>query len=167
MLLRTLLLLLLLLRTLLLLLLLLLLLSLLLLLLLLLLLPPFCSHAAKTASTLSPVRYTDGEKKVLSSYESLDYLPPDSKAYRDWLRDRQAGSRGGELDRWVVMGLIGLAVGLLGFLLHQLIDLVARTKWQLARELARDSNIFLLWCWIFGYSLAFLLPSALLERIRS
>ena len=102
-------------------------------------------------------RYTDGEKKVLSSYESLDYLPPDSKVYRDWLRTRSGSGGGGggargHWDRWLVMGLIGLVVGLLGFLLHQLIDLVARTKWQFARELVRR-DVFLAWCWIFGYSL--------------
>ena len=50
------------------------------------------------------------------------------------------------------MGLIGLLVGLLGFVLHQLIDLIATTKWEMAKTLVR-TEVFLAWAWIFGYSL--------------
>ena len=32
-----------------------------------------------------------------------------------------------------MMGLIGFAVGLVGFLLHQLIDLISETKWTYSR----------------------------------
>ena len=33
-----------------------------------------------------------------------------------------------------MMGLIGFVVGFIGFLLHQIIDLIADTKWDKARE---------------------------------
>ena len=32
-----------------------------------------------------------------------------------------------------MMGMIGFTVGMAGFLLHQLIDLIADTKWEYAR----------------------------------
>lgn len=38
-------------------------------------------------------------------------------------------------DRWVMMGMIGFVVGIIGFLLHQFIDLIADTKWRIATEL--------------------------------
>lgn len=60
-------------------------------------------------------------------------------------------------DRFLVMGLIGFLVGLVGFLLHQLIDLIAETKWSVARDLVQR-DLFLGWLWVVGYSLAFLLP---------
>ena len=37
-------------------------------------------------------------------------------------------------DRWVMMGLIGLCVGIIGFLLHQVIDVIADLKWEKANE---------------------------------
>ena len=50
------------------------------------------------------------------------------------------------------MGLIGFLVGLVGFILHQLIAIIASTKWGLARTLLK-TDVFLAWAWIFGYSL--------------
>ncbi len=33
-----------------------------------------------------------------------------------------------------MMGLIGLSVGIIGFLLHQVIDVIADIKWEKANE---------------------------------
>ena len=33
-------------------------------------------------------QYTEQEKKVLASYESVDYLPPHSQVYLNWLRQQ-------------------------------------------------------------------------------
>lgn len=30
-------------------------------------------------------KYTEKEREILRKYESLDYLPPHSKVYKDWL----------------------------------------------------------------------------------
>ena len=38
------------------------------------------------------------------------------KVYRNWLQQQPARL---DWDRWLMMGLIGFAVGMLGFLLHQ------------------------------------------------
>ena len=32
--------------------------------------------------------YTDEEKQILQSYQSLEYLPPHSKVYRNWLQQQ-------------------------------------------------------------------------------
>ena len=66
-------------------------------------------------------QYTEQERQVLNSYQSLEYLPPHSKVYRNWLQQQPARL---DWDRWLMMGLIGFSVGILGFLLHQIIDLV-------------------------------------------
>lgn len=38
------------------------------------------------------------------------------------------------LGRWVIMGLIGFFVGMIGFLLHDLIEEIAHLKWHLTRQ---------------------------------
>ncbi len=46
-------------------------------------------------------------------------------------------------DRWLMMGFIGFAVGFIGFLMHQIIDVIADTKWKKAREYIEASQIIL------------------------
>ena len=50
--------------------------------------------------------YTDEEKQILQSYQSLEYLPPHSKVYRNWLQQQPARL---DWDRWLMMGLIGFS----------------------------------------------------------
>jgi hypothetical protein len=45
-------------------------------------------------------------------------------------------------DRWLMMGFIGFAVGLIGFLLHQLIDVIAEWKWEKANHFIKVMNRF-------------------------
>ena len=49
-------------------------------------------------------QYSDEEKQILHSYQSLDYMPPHSKVYRNWLQQQPARL---DWDRWLMMGLIG------------------------------------------------------------
>ena len=35
-------------------------------------------------------------------------------------------------DRWVMMGMIGVTIGIVGFLLHNVIHLIAEVKWERA-----------------------------------
>ncbi len=72
-------------------------------------------------------QYTEEERQVLNSYQSLEYLPPHSKVYRNWLQQQPARL---DWDRWLMMGLIGFSVGILGFLLHQIIDLISEVRTQ-------------------------------------
>nr|XP_039274350.1 chloride transport protein 6-like [Styela clava] len=103
-------------------------------------------------------KYTEQEKEELQKYDSLDYLPPWSDAYKEWLRQQP---RRLDWDRWVMMGLIGFTVGFVGFLLHQFIDLISNTKWQTATILL-EQGLGVAWIFSLGYSLAFLLPGVAL-----
>ena len=48
---------------------------------------------------------------MLASHDSFDYLPGHSAVYRQWLRRQPARL---DWDRWLMMGLIGTIVGLIG-----------------------------------------------------
>lgn len=102
-------------------------------------------------------KYTEKEREILRKYESLDYLPPHSKVYKDWLT-RQPSRL--DWDRWIMMGLIGFCVGIVGFLLHQLIDLFADLKWEKAREFISEDEFLIAWTWVIGISLIFVIASS-------
>ena len=104
-------------------------------------------------------QYTEEERQVLNSYQSLEYLPPHSKVYRNWLQQQPARL---DWDRWLMMGLIGFSVGILGFLLHQIIDLISEVKWEQTREFIANEDFATAWMWTFAYSSVFLVVSALL-----
>ena len=65
-------------------------------------------------------------RRVLAAYQSLDYLPQDSRVYI-LVHVRLILSNcflcRNDCDRWLVMGLIGLFVGLLGFFLTRRLDI--------------------------------------------
>ena len=42
-------------------------------------------------------------------------------------------------DRWVMMGIIGITIGLVGFILHQTVHLIAEIKWHKAQYLMHVS----------------------------
>lgn len=103
--------------------------------------------------------YTEQEKEVLASYESVDYLPPHSHVYRNWLRQQPARL---DWDRWIMMGFIGFATGFIGFLLHQLIDLISDFKWDLAQEMIEDDRLAVAWVFVTGFSLALVLVGSII-----
>ncbi len=97
--------------------------------------------------------------QVLNSYQSLEYLPPHSKVYRNWLQQQPARL---DWDRWLMMGMIGFSVGILGFLLHQIIDLISEVKWEQTREYISQGEFSTALTWTFLYSLVFLVAATLL-----
>jgi len=103
--------------------------------------------------------YTESERQVLNSYHSLEYLPPHSKVYRNWLQQQPARL---DWDRWLVMAIIGFSVGILGFLLHQIIDIIAEAKWHLTQHYVHSGDFSGAYIHTVGYSLIFLISSSLL-----
>ncbi|XP_077983366.1 chloride channel protein C-like [Glandiceps talaboti] len=103
-------------------------------------------------------RYTKAERNILATYESLDYLPPHSQAYKNWLRKQPARL---DWDRWVMMGLIGFTVGMIGFLMHQFIDVIADFKWDKAEDYIQGGETLIAWGFVLGYSLLFVLAASL------
>ena len=67
-----------------------------------------------------------------SLYESQDYLPPHNQVYLAWLKKQPPRQRA--WDKWLMFGLIGLATGVTGFFLHQFIDTISNTKWNIAKD---------------------------------
>lgn len=71
--------------------------------------------------------YTGDERARLKQFQSIDYLAPSSRVYRAWLAAQPYGRY---WDRWLMMALIGVAVGLVGFSLHTLVHLLASAKYH-------------------------------------
>ncbi|OXB55684.1 hypothetical protein ASZ78_003816, partial [Callipepla squamata] len=97
------------------------------------------------------------EREQPVSHESLDYLPSHSGVYKKWLQEKTYGK---EWDRWLLMGLIGTAVGMLGFLTHQIVDSLVKLKWDLVENYLKDGNFHLAWVCVLGSGLAMVLVSS-------
>eukprot|EP00117_Sycon_ciliatum_P020983 scpid66345/ scgid0160/ Chloride channel protein D len=104
-------------------------------------------------------KYTEAERQILKTFDSFDYLPPHSTSYKVWLRNQPQRF---EWDRWVMMGMIGFCTGMVGFLLHQLIDVISDTKWDRVRDIIRDGDLIFAWGWLMWYSLLFALFATVL-----
>ncbi|NXE20374.1 CLCB protein, partial [Ardeotis kori] len=81
-----------------------------------------------------------------------------------------------EWDRWLLMGLIGTAVGMLGFLICQIIDSLIKLKWDLVENYlqtwsmganviiylstGQDGNIHMTWLCVLGSGLAMVVLSS-------
>ncbi|KAH3778781.1 H(+)/Cl(-) exchange transporter 6-like isoform X2 [Dreissena polymorpha] len=102
--------------------------------------------------------YTTQEKKTLASYESLDYLPSHSDIYKNWIKKQKVSLF--HLDVWFMMGLIGFCVGLVGFVLHQLIEKIASVKWEITQKYIDDSNFVVACLFAMGYGILFITFSA-------
>ncbi|XP_063781300.1 chloride channel protein C-like [Pseudophryne corroboree] len=95
------------------------------------------------------------QKKDLSeTHESLDYLPSHSDVYKTWLQEKPHRS---DWDRWLMMALIGVVVGTVGFLMHQIIDYLFEMKWELVETYIKHGDFFTTWLFILGIGLAMVL----------
>ena len=88
--------------------------------------------------------YTEQEKKTLESFESLEYLPPNNAVYRAYLNDPNA-HRPSQHTRWVAMGLIGLAVGFVGFMLKSIIDRIGEWRKSILFDVECSGNVSAPW----------------------
>ena len=61
-----------------------------------------------------------------------------------------------------MMGLIGFFTGITGFLLHQVIDVIADCKWKFTKQFVLDADFGLAWLTASIYSLTFVLISTAL-----
>ena len=58
-----------------------------------------------------------------------------------------------------MMAIIGVATGITGFLLHQIIDVIADFKWNFAKKFLLEGDLLSSWLAASAYSLAFVLVS--------
>ncbi|XP_045194209.1 H(+)/Cl(-) exchange transporter 6-like isoform X2 [Mercenaria mercenaria] len=103
-------------------------------------------------------KYTDQERLTLAAYESLDYLPSHNDIYKKWIKHQRISSY--QLDVWALMGFIGFTIGVIGFLLHQLIEKIADVKWEITQKYIEDGEFSLACLFATGYSVAFIIFSA-------
>ncbi|KAL7984324.1 hypothetical protein Chor_002894 [Crotalus horridus] len=92
-----------------------------------------------------------------SVHESLDYLPSHSNIYKKWLQEQAYRM---DWDRWLVMGTIGTAIGILGFLTHQIIDYLIKLKWSLVEDYLQKGNFHMAWIYMLGIGLAMIILSS-------
>ncbi|KAE8598725.1 hypothetical protein XENTR_v10016914 [Xenopus tropicalis] len=97
------------------------------------------------------------KKEFQETPESLNYLPSHSEAYKTWLEEKPLGS---DWDRWFMMGLIGVFVGIFGFLMHQIIDFLFEMKWELVENYIQNNDFLTTWMVIAGIGFAMMLVSS-------
>ncbi|KAM9302561.1 LOW QUALITY PROTEIN: chloride channel protein C-like [Morus bassanus] len=108
-------------------------------------------------SSLGYYHCKEEEREHLIAHESLDYLPSHSSVYKKWLQEKTYRKEG---DRWLLMGLIGTAVGMLGFLIHKIIDSLIKLKWDLVENYLQDGNIHMTWLRVLGSGMAMVVLSS-------
>ncbi|XP_060098955.1 chloride channel protein C-like [Heteronotia binoei] len=113
------------------------------------------SNNSRNCSRSGSVR--EEERERLSIHESLDYLISHSKVYKKWLQGQTYRM---DWDRWLLMGLIGIVVGTLGFLIHQIIDYLIKLKWELVENYIQEDNFHMTWICILGIGLAMIIVSS-------
>lgn len=82
--------------------------------------------------------------------ESLDYWMPNNDLYKEYVA-RQGRRK--QVWKWIMMGLIGFAVGLTSFLVKNSIQWLNTKKYDVARDPIEDDDLFLAWLWVVGFSL--------------
>ena len=136
-----------------------------------------------TKATSVNRKYSEEEKKLLNSYNSMDYMPPHSQVSKDLdsphIRNRNRKRRKWPKllslqvytswlaeqpdqlawERWLMMAIIGIATGITGFLLHQIIEVIADCKWEFAKSFLLEGDLLLSWLTASAYSLGLVLLS--------
>lgn len=101
-------------------------------------------------------RYSSEERARLRQFESIDYLAPSSRVYRQWLAAQRWGR---DWDRWLMMMAIGLCVGMVAFFLHFLIHSFAAIKYHGTRWLLAHTNVVFGWLFNVSFSLGLVYAS--------
>ena len=65
------------------------------------------------------------DKKKAAEFETIDYMPQDSEMYRKWLHTQPLQR---VWDRWLMMFVVGIVVGLCAFSLHVCFNSLATWK---------------------------------------
>ncbi|XP_066479108.1 chloride channel protein C-like [Tiliqua scincoides] len=120
-------------------------------------LDPRCKSSTENRTCSGSASCQEKEGECLFVRESLNYLPSHSKVYEKWLQSQAYRM---DLDRWLLMGLIGIVVGTLGFLIHQIIDYLIKLKWELVESHIQKGNFYMTWVCILGIGLAMIIASS-------
>ncbi|XP_077348792.1 chloride channel protein C-like isoform X2 [Lithobates pipiens] len=108
------------------------------------------AEEAEEGEIHNSVKANHQKKHLQETHESLDYLPSHSEVYKTWLKENPHRS---DWDRWVMMAFIGVVVGIVGFLMHQIIDTLFERKWELVELYIKHGDFVTTWLIILGISL--------------
>jgi len=99
---------------------------------------------------------SDADARRLRSYESIQYLPPNSAAYRKGARSLRPAALSPGSQRWCMAALIGLTTGCVGFGLKTALFALEGGRLAVLERLATDETMWLaaLWAGSSAFALA-------------
>ena len=123
----------------------------------------FCAKGREIENSHTNHVFTEEELEVLVKEESQDYLPANSKIYRDWLRTHnKVNNVDNGLDKWFLMGMIGISVGFLGFLAKSCMSIIVTHKFEFVEQYVEEGNLGMIWLWLAGIGLVLTFLSSIL-----
>lgn len=112
----------------------------------------FANQASRDPHRHKP---TPEDETVMGTFESFDYLPSNSEVYRSHvqtLRQDWVTRATGNGDRWVMMGLVGAAVGVSCFVLYAIAKGLSGFRLWVARAASRHDIVGVAWLFNVSYS---------------
>ncbi len=113
--------------------------------------------ASRAEGTHRAHHYTEEEWKKITTFSSITYLPLHTRIYKKWLQQNWVAR---EWDHWVMMGLIGFFVGLLGATLKITIEKISESKYEHINALLGEGRFGLMWFVAILISMSLALASA-------
>ena len=92
--------------------------------------------------------------------ESVDYLPADSQVYRQWLATQKTWQG----DRWLMLALVGIAVGSVAYYAHLVINAVSWLKLRFLTLLVKPKSPLVL-AWLVDSTYSMLLVALAAEVV--
>jgi len=122
----------------------------------------FCAKGREIENSHTNHIFTEEELRVLEKEESQDYLPSNSKIYRTWLKQYKAQNLDNGLDKWFLMGAVGVSVGCIGFLVKSATSLIVTHKFEYIETFVEEANLLMIWAWLAGVGVGLALLSSIL-----
>jgi chloride channel 7 len=122
-----------------------------------------CCHKGRDFENLHTNHvFSSDELQIMSKYESMNYLPQNSKVYRKWLNKQNPSISENHWDKWVLMSFVGFATGIVGYLLKSLTELITKAKFEFVQEALDAGQLGEVFAWIAGISIFLVLVSSCL-----
>ena len=122
----------------------------------------FCAKGREIENSHTNHIFTKEELRVLEREESQDYLPSNSNVYRKWLRQYKSQNVDNGLDKWFLMGAVGVTVGFLGFLVKSATGFIVTNKYAFIAPYVEEADLTIIWAWLAGIGLLLALLSSVL-----
>lgn len=108
---------------------------------------------------------TPQEKKLMFSYESLDYDAPVNSLYEREVKGGKWALKKVQIAKWIVFTFIGITTGTLAYVLSRGVEFFTELKRDYALELIQDKDLPSAYLYYLGVSLAYVSIAAFLVAI--